>query len=203
MNVLPAPGSLVTKTWPPLWATMPYTVERPRPVPCPGPLVVKNGSKIRSCTSRRHAGARVADRERHVAAGLAARASRAASAPAHLGVGRGDGQDAAARHRVAGVDGEVHQHLLELAGVRPGEAQAGRELGAKLDVLADDPAEHPVDAGDDGVEVDGPELEQLAPAEGEELVGELRRPDCPACRICSTSSRLAWSGGRSASTISL
>ena len=74
------------------------------------------------------------------------------------------------RHRVARVDREVHQDLLELAGVRPGVAQAGREHRAELDVLADDPAEHAVDAGDDGIEVDDPGLEQLPPAEGQELV---------------------------------
>ncbi len=31
--------------------TMPWTTDRPRPVPSPGPLVVKNGSKIRSRTA--------------------------------------------------------------------------------------------------------------------------------------------------------
>jgi hypothetical protein len=36
---------------PPLCWTIPYTVARPSPVPLPGPLVVKNGSKIRAITS--------------------------------------------------------------------------------------------------------------------------------------------------------
>ena len=36
-----------TEMSPPLRVTMVWTVWRPRPVPCPGSLVVKNGSKIR------------------------------------------------------------------------------------------------------------------------------------------------------------
>ena len=36
---------------PPDCLTMPNTVERPRPVPLPTSLVVKNGSKILSITS--------------------------------------------------------------------------------------------------------------------------------------------------------
>src|SRR5271170_2688327 len=34
--------------WPPLCLTIPKTVDRPRPVPLPGCLVVKKGSKIRA-----------------------------------------------------------------------------------------------------------------------------------------------------------
>ncbi len=38
---------------PPLCLTMPYTVARPRPVPFPGPFVVKKGSNTRErvCSS--------------------------------------------------------------------------------------------------------------------------------------------------------
>ena len=45
-NTLPEPGVLATLTVPFDCFTMPYTVERPRPVPRPGSFVVKNGSKI-------------------------------------------------------------------------------------------------------------------------------------------------------------
>ena len=48
---VPLPGSLSTRMWPPLWWTMPWTVARPRPVPLPRSLVVKNGSKRCSSTS--------------------------------------------------------------------------------------------------------------------------------------------------------
>ena len=47
-NVRALPGSLSTWMWPPLCLTMPYTVARPSPVPLPGSLVVKNGSKMRA-----------------------------------------------------------------------------------------------------------------------------------------------------------
>src|SRR5207244_4312365 len=46
-NTLPLPGRLWTSIRPPWSATMPCAMARPRPVPCPGGLVVKNGSKIR------------------------------------------------------------------------------------------------------------------------------------------------------------
>ena len=51
VNDVPLPTSLWTLTLPPLRRAMPCTVARPSPVPLPGPLVVKNGSKTRACTS--------------------------------------------------------------------------------------------------------------------------------------------------------
>ena len=48
MNVAPAPSSLTTRIDPPDWLTIPYAVDRPRPVPLPCAFVVKNGSKIRA-----------------------------------------------------------------------------------------------------------------------------------------------------------
>src|SRR5581483_2347243 len=46
-TVVPRPGSLSTRTVPCCAATSSWTMERPRPVPEPGGLVVKKGSKIR------------------------------------------------------------------------------------------------------------------------------------------------------------
>ena len=51
---------------PPLCRTMPNTVASPRPVPLPGSLVVKNGSKMRALVVGVHAVAGVAHREHHV-----------------------------------------------------------------------------------------------------------------------------------------
>jgi hypothetical protein len=121
-----------------------------------------------------HADARVPDGERDVAPGLELGPVPHAAA-ADLGVGRGDREDTPGRHRIARVHGEVHQDLLELAGVRPGVAQARRQRRPELDVLADDAAEHPVYSGHDSVEVDDPRLQQLPPAEREQLMGQLRR----------------------------
>src|SRR5215470_4151350 len=47
-NVLPLPGELSTFRAPPCCVTIPCTVDRPSPVPCPTALVVKKGSRIRS-----------------------------------------------------------------------------------------------------------------------------------------------------------
>ena len=52
------------------------------------------------------------------------------------------GEEAAARHGVAGVDREVHDHLLQLAGIGEDGADVVAEAQAQLDVLADDALEH-------------------------------------------------------------
>ena len=49
---VPWPGSLSTVITPLLCCTIPYTVERPSPVPSPTGLVVKNGSKIMDWVAR-------------------------------------------------------------------------------------------------------------------------------------------------------
>src|SRR5205823_14461441 len=46
-NVAPSPGGLATEIVPPCSLMIPYVMDRPRPVPFPTSLVVKNGSKIR------------------------------------------------------------------------------------------------------------------------------------------------------------
>src|SRR2546426_249731 len=46
-NVAPSPGVLATEIVPPCSLTIPYAMDKPRPVPFPTSLVVKNGSKIR------------------------------------------------------------------------------------------------------------------------------------------------------------
>ena len=80
-KVVPLPGRLSTKMWPPLWLTMPNTVARPRPVPLPKSLVVKNGSKMCASGGRVHAAAGVLDGEQHVRAGdhFGMRAAKASS----------------------------------------------------------------------------------------------------------------------------
>ena len=51
VKAVPRPGVLRTSIRP-LWlCTRPHTVLRPSPVPSSGPLVVKNGSKMRRCVS--------------------------------------------------------------------------------------------------------------------------------------------------------
>ena len=57
-------------------------------------------------------------------------------------IGGGDGELAAARHGIARVDGEVHDHLLELAGIGLHATEGGIKFGGKFDVLPDQAAEH-------------------------------------------------------------
>ena len=83
-----------------------------------------------------------------------------------------DTQGAAARHGVARVHRQVHQDLLELARVGvdvPGPRSQSEE---QLDVLADEPPQHPADLVDHRVEVEVLALQHLLAAEGQELPGE-------------------------------
>ena len=81
---------------------------------------------------------------------------------------------AALRHGVAGVDREVHDDLLDLAGSaltlpspRPGAVH-------EVDVLADEPPEHRLDVADDRVQVEDLRREHLLAAEGEQLARQVR-----------------------------
>src|SRR6476469_9631377 len=51
MNSVNEPGSVSTWIVPPCFTTMSWLIDRPRPVPSPGGLVVKHGSNILSLTS--------------------------------------------------------------------------------------------------------------------------------------------------------
>ena len=57
-------------------------------------------------------------------------------------------------HRVARVDGEVHQHLLELAASALTGHRSSDEIRAQLDVLADQAREQLLDVMDDRVDVE-------------------------------------------------
>ena len=119
-----------------------------------------------------HAVAGIADREHDVGARL------------DLGMGPGVGlvqghvagrerQPAPVRHRVAGVDGQVEQDLLDLPRVGL-DAPGGRiERGRDLDVLADHATQQGLDSGHDGVQIQHARLQDLLAAEGQELMREL------------------------------
>ena len=106
---------------------------------------------------------------------------------------------AALRHGVAGVDREVHDHLLELSRVGRHAPRGGSQPQLQVDVLADQAAQHRVEVADERVEVEHLRLEHLPAAEGQELAreagGALRRRGwiCSSVVRCSGVARLSRS----------
>ena len=117
---------------PPLCATIPYTVESPRPVPIPSCLVVKNGSKMCGSTLVGDPGPVVGDRQRDVAA------RRERRRDAFLGCRSASVSPIdsvitpAVAQRVAGVEGEIDDHALDLRGVGDDRGDTFRELALRL-----------------------------------------------------------------------
>src|SRR5262249_12490201 len=100
-----------------------------------------------------HALARVRNDERHVGARPNAAESLAV---ARRDVDRldADAEAPAPGHRVARVDSEVQEHLLELTRVRADVARGVGDAHRDSDMLADDAAEHPVHVADDRTNLD-------------------------------------------------
>jgi hypothetical protein len=84
-------------------------------------------------------------------------------------VGGLDGELATVRHRLAGVDHEVHDHLVDLGRVSQRQTEVGRERLHQLDVLTDDPPEHLLDPCSNVVQIERHGLHHLLAAEGKEL----------------------------------
>ena len=91
-------------------------------------------------------------------------------------IGRLESQIAALGHRVARVDDQVHDHLLDLPGVGLDAAQIGRRRDGQPDVLADQASQHLLKLHDDRVQIQDLGLEDLLPAEGQELPGQRGGP---------------------------
>ena len=79
--------------------------------------------------------------------------SRRGDAPRPLTLAVRERERPAPRHRVARVDAEVGDHLLELARIGDDVAQRRVEMQLKLDVLADEPPEHAAHLVHDRVEI--------------------------------------------------
>ena len=115
-------------------------MDSPRPVPLPASFVVKNGSKTRSSTA---AGMPlpVSSTIRLGRTVLAADASGSTDVPP-------------ARHGVARVHRQVHQHLFELRMIGQHEQLTGLPVDGQLNVLANQPADQHAHLVDDGVRVE-------------------------------------------------
>ena len=120
----------------------------------------------------RHAVAGVADGEHDVLArlhvGVLARVGIVERDVAEL-----DRHPAAALHGVARVDGEVEHRVLDLRRIDEGVPEAGGRHGLDLDRFAERAAQHVAHADDAAGNVDDLGLQRLAPAEGEQLAGQL------------------------------
>jgi hypothetical protein len=89
-----------------------------------------------------------------------------------LGVRGADRDRPVPGDRVARVDDEVDDQLLELRRIRDDRLQLGLNDRVERDVLADQPTEHLLREDDDVVQVERARVEDLPAAEGQELAGQ-------------------------------
>ena len=144
-------------------------------MPLPTSLVVKNGSKILSITS---GGMPVPVSATSISDDVARRHAGQAEAARLLGrdVAGADRELAAVRHGVARVDGEVHDHLLELVHVGLDEPEVAPVLEVELDALAEEAPQQHRQVRQDLAEVEDLGPQRLAAREREQLAHEARRP---------------------------
>ena len=83
-----------------------------------------------------------------------------------------DDQNPASGHGVAGIDREVHQHLLGQPRVDPYRGQPRAGQGAQLNVLSDQACQHLVHARNQLVQVDQTRLDDLSARKGQQLPGQ-------------------------------
>ena len=83
----------------------------------------------------------VADGEHYIFARLGRR-MRASIAFVERDIRSFNGELAAARHRIAGIDRQVHDDLLDLARISLGRAQVGSRHHHQFDILADQAGKH-------------------------------------------------------------
>ena len=93
------------------------------------------------------------------------------------------------RHRVASVDGEIDEVLLELRRVARIDGARRRGSSIEIDVSHEQASQHRLHVPDDRADVDRPRLNDLLSAERQELARERRRR--AAARRFLRSSRLA------------
>jgi hypothetical protein len=103
---------------------------------------------------------------------------RTASVPPVARQGHLEHETPAISHRVARVDGEVGDHLLELGAIGIDEHRGFGADGDELDLVADQLPKQLLHVGDDLTQVDDLRLQHLATPECEQLPRQLRRLIC-------------------------
>ena len=121
---------------------------------------------------RRHAGAGVGHRDHHILPSRGVVLERIGVV--EMGVHRLDRQLAAAGHRIARVDGEIDERLLQLAGIDIHLPQAAGQHGLQRNLLAQRPAQQFADAADQFVGADRFGRQRLAAGEGEQALRQRR-----------------------------
>src|SRR5947209_18971934 len=82
------------------------------------------------------------------------------------------GELAAARHRVTGVDAQVHHYLAYLTRVSNHRRQISAAMKNKIDILADSSCEHARCLADNGGQVKHFRRQHLLPTKRKQLLGE-------------------------------
>ena len=85
-------------------------------------------------------------------------------------------EPAAAGHGVAGVDREIHDHLLELRNVDPHRPQIAAMHHLQRDLFADQPAQQHVEIGQHLAEIEHLRPHRLLAREGQQMPHQARRP---------------------------
>ena len=78
-----------------------------------------------------------------------------------------DRELAAFRHRIAGIDDEVHDYLFQLSRIGFDFAVFGAEVESEFDIDPDQPTNHRAQIGDHLVDTEDLPFHHLLPAEGE------------------------------------
>ncbi len=165
---------------PPHCWVMLKTVERPSPVPSPGPFVVKKRLEDSAPASILSIPMPVSVTASITCApALEPTCSRVVGV--EIDVPRLERERSPRRHRVAGVHDQVHDHLLDVRRVRADSPERLRFHHLELDVLAQESPQHLVHASQEIVQIDHPRRDHLLAAEEEELAGE----------VCGADGRLA------------
>ena len=146
---------------------------RRQPEPCSFPRVLGGEERLEEPAEvlGRDTAAGVCDADHRV------RAWRSAEAVLALddGLCRGDHESGAAGpHRVTRIERQVDEHLPQHSLIRASDERRAPELDLHEYVVAEEAAQHGRDVGHHAVQIEGRGLEDLAPRERQELLGERR-----------------------------